>query len=194
MRRRRPGVTAAPTTAAFATGDGPGLTAAPTTAALATGAPTTPARPTRPARRGTSDSLGLERGVGFDGGDDGLDRDAAVGDQLATRVAGGGRERRGPGVLVDQDAGDAARVHRGGEVLDVLLGQQLGELRLEDLQRAEVVELGELHRLDVPVLVLHEDEDVDDPDRPGVDELEQLVRHRAGEVRTVGRELDDQVV
>src|SRR6478752_3026088 len=35
--RRRPGVTAAPTTAAFATGDGPGVTAAPTTAAFATG-------------------------------------------------------------------------------------------------------------------------------------------------------------
>src|SRR3954451_21640177 len=132
MRRRRPGVTAAPTTAALATGDGPGLTAAPTTAALATGdgpgrtaavttaalatgAPTTPTRPTRPGRRGTSDSLGFELGVGFDGGGDALDRDAAVGDQLTTRVAGGGRERCRPGVLVDQDAGDAARVHRGGE-------------------------------------------------------------------------------
>ena len=34
--------TAAPTTAAFATGDGPGVTALVTTAALATGAPTTP--------------------------------------------------------------------------------------------------------------------------------------------------------
>src|SRR4051812_49839114 len=102
MRRRRPGVTAAPTTAAFATGEGPGRTAAVTTAAFATGAPTTPTRPIRPGRRGTSDSLGLELGVGFDGGDDGLDRDAAVGDQLATRVAGGGRARGAPRGLADQ--------------------------------------------------------------------------------------------
>src|SRR3954466_10978638 len=106
MRRRRPGVTTAATTAAFATGDGPGLTAAPTTAALATGAPTTPTRPLRPGRRGMSDSLWLELGVGFDGGQDGLDRDAAIGDQLPTRMAGGGRERRRPGVLVDQHACD----------------------------------------------------------------------------------------
>src|SRR3954451_9699753 len=158
----RPGLTAAPTTAALATGERPGLTAAPTTAALATGEPTTPTLPTRPGRSGTSDSLGFELGVGFDGGDDGLDRDAAVGDQLATRVAGGGGERCGPGVLVDQDARDAAGLHRGGEVVDVLLGQQLGELGLEDLQRAELVQIGQLHRIDVPVRVLGEDEDVDD--------------------------------
>jgi len=51
MRRRlRPGVTAAPTTAAFATGDGPGVTALATTAVFATGAPTTPLLPTRPGR------------------------------------------------------------------------------------------------------------------------------------------------
>src|SRR3954451_7870707 len=96
MRRRRPGVTAAPMTAALATGDGPGRTAAVTTAAFATGAPTTPTRPLRPGRRGTSDSLGLELGVSFDGGDDGLNRDAAIGDQLATRVAGGGAETGRP--------------------------------------------------------------------------------------------------
>src|SRR3954447_16408342 len=130
MRRRRPGVTAAPTTAALATGDGPGLTAAPTTAALATGdgpgrtaadttaafatgAPTTPTRPLRPGRRGTSDSLELELGVCFDGGHDGLDRDAAIGDQLATRVAGGRGERRRPGVLIDQHSSDAPGVHGG---------------------------------------------------------------------------------
>ncbi len=42
---------AAPTTAAFATGEGPGVSAAPTTAAFATGAPMTPVRPTRAALR-----------------------------------------------------------------------------------------------------------------------------------------------
>src|SRR3954468_24023438 len=183
MRRRRPGVTAAPTTAALATGEGPGRTAAVTTAALATGAPTTPTRPIRPGRRGMSDSLGLERGVGFDGGNDGLNWDAAVGDQPATRVAGGGRERCGPRVLVDQHAGDASGVHRGGEPGDVLLGQQLGELGLEDLQRSELVQVGQLHRLDRSVRVLDEHEDVDDSYGSGVDELYQLVSHRSGEVR-----------
>src|SRR5215218_2651634 len=59
MRRRRPGrpgVTAAATTAVFATGAGPGVTALATTAVraavLATGAPTTPTLPTRAALSG----------------------------------------------------------------------------------------------------------------------------------------------
>jgi hypothetical protein len=55
-RRRRPGVTAAVTTAALATGAGPGVTARVTTAAFATGAPTTPTRPTRDRRSGMSHS------------------------------------------------------------------------------------------------------------------------------------------
>src|SRR4051794_41895024 len=104
-----PGLTAAPTTAAFAIGDGPGRTAAVTTAAFATGAPTTPTRPIRPGRRGTSDSLGLELGVGFDGGDDGLDGDAAVGDELAAGVAGGGRGRRPPRGVVRPGGAGAPR-------------------------------------------------------------------------------------
>src|SRR6478735_339846 len=120
--RRRPGVTTAPTTAAFAIGDGPGLTAAPTTAAfatgdrpgpiaapttatLATGAPMTPT-PRRPGPSGISDSFSGEGGlVGFDGGDDGLDRDPAVGDQLAAGAPHRRCEGRGPDVLVDEDTG-----------------------------------------------------------------------------------------
>src|SRR3954471_21239010 len=105
MRRRRPGVTAAPTTAALATGDGPGDTAAPTTAALATGdgpgptaAPTTaalatgaPMTPTtlRPGPSGMSASLCFEGHVRFDGGDEGLDRNPAIGKQLAACAAHG---------------------------------------------------------------------------------------------------------
>jgi len=46
-RRRLPGVTAAATTAVFATGAGPGVTALATTAVFATGAPMTPTLPTR---------------------------------------------------------------------------------------------------------------------------------------------------
>src|SRR3954470_21193867 len=81
MRRRRgPGVTAAVTTAALATGAGPGVTARVTTAAFATGAPTTPTRPTRPGRTGISRSCGFECLVRLDGSEDGLHGDAAVGD------------------------------------------------------------------------------------------------------------------
>src|SRR5689334_17707167 len=102
MRRRRPmprpGVTAAATTAVLATGDGPGEMALATTAVLATGWPTTPTLPTRAGRSGMSGSLGFELGVGFDGGDDGLDGDAAVGDELAACSTGSRGEAGGPGV------------------------------------------------------------------------------------------------
>src|SRR3982750_3709272 len=114
MRRRpRPGVTAAATTAVFATGDGPGVTAAATTAVLATGCPMTPTRPTRAARTGMSASYGLELAAGSDGGDDGLDRDAPVGDELTTGAPSGRRERRRPDVLVDEHPCDAARLPGG---------------------------------------------------------------------------------
>ena len=83
-RRPRPGVTTAPTTAAFATGEGPGVTALVTTAALATGAPTTPTRPLRPGPTGMSSSLCFECFVRLDGGDDGLGGDTAVRNELST--------------------------------------------------------------------------------------------------------------
>src|SRR5947209_16189540 len=82
-RRPRPGVTAAATTAVFATGDGPGETAFATTAVLATGWPMTPTRPTRAARIGMSGSCGRREFIGLDGGDDCLDGYASVGDKLA---------------------------------------------------------------------------------------------------------------
>src|SRR5688572_20241018 len=74
MRRRpRPGVTAAATTAVFATGDGPGVTAFATTAVLATGWPMTPTLPTRAALRGMSVSFDRVVVIGLDRGDDRLD-------------------------------------------------------------------------------------------------------------------------
>jgi len=66
MRRRRPGVTAAATTAVLAIGaprpgppgpPGPGVTAAATTAVFATGWPMTPTLPTRAGRNGMSVSF-----------------------------------------------------------------------------------------------------------------------------------------
>ena len=98
MRRRpRPGVTAAPTTAALATGEGPGLTAAPTTAAFATGAGpglatavvTTAALATRDALSGMSGSFCFEGFVGLEGRDDGLGGDPSIGHELATGATDG---------------------------------------------------------------------------------------------------------
>src|SRR3954447_23946760 len=105
MRRRptpRPGVTAAATTAVLAMGDGPGVTAAATTAAFATGAPMTPTLPMRAGLMGISGSYGRRCFVGLDRGDDGLDRNSSVGDQLASRTPCCGSERRSPEVLPDE--------------------------------------------------------------------------------------------
>src|SRR3954454_3290887 len=199
MRRRRtprPGVTAAATTAVLATGDRPGLTAEATTAVLATGWPMTPTRPTRAALSGISVSFGgrADHVVGLDGGDDRLDRDPAVGDELASRASRGGCERRGPEVLPDEHARSAAGFHRGGEMLDVVGGEELRQLGLDGSQLSELLDIGELGDVDRTVVVLVEDQDVDDADRPRVDELEKLRRHLAGEVLRSRGELDDEVV
>src|SRR4051812_34816983 len=120
MRRRRPGVTAAPITAALATGACAGdATAAVTTAALATGAPTTPTRPTR-AALSMSGSCLLEGLVGLQRGDDRLNGNPPVGDQLTARAPGRRGERCGPEVLVHEDPRDAARVHRVREVHHII--------------------------------------------------------------------------
>src|SRR6478672_4575839 len=111
MRRRRPGlpgVTAAATTAVFATGAGPGVTALATTAVFATGCPMTPTRPTRPGPSGISVSFRRVRLVGLDRGDDGLDRNPSSRDQLATGPPRCGCERGGPEVLPDEHARGAS--------------------------------------------------------------------------------------
>src|SRR3954451_18348717 len=201
MRRRRPGrpgVTAAATTAVFATGAGPGVTALATTAVLATvlatGAPTTPTLPTRAALRGISVSYARECVIGLDGGDDRLNRDPSGGDQLAARVPCRRREARGPQVLPDEHAGGAAGLHRRGEVQDVVLGQELGQFGLQCLQLSQLADVAEFHRLDNTVFVLGQDDDVDHTDRLGVNEREQLGGHLAGEVARSRWELDDEVV
>src|SRR5436305_14643455 len=81
-RRPRPGVTAAATTAVFATGEGPGETALATTAVFATGWPITPTLPTRAALSGISVSFSCSCFIGLDRGDDRLNRNPPVRDQL----------------------------------------------------------------------------------------------------------------
>src|SRR3954452_13460260 len=122
-------------------GAGPGVTALATTAVvatvLATGAPTTPTRPTRAGLRGISVSYARECVIGLDGGDDRLNGNPSGGDQLAARAPRRRRKGRGPQVLPDQHSGGAVGLHRRGQVEDVVLGQQLGELGLQCLQRSE---------------------------------------------------------
>src|SRR4051794_14764593 len=154
MRRRptRPGVTAAATTAVFATGEGPGETALATTAVFATGWPMTPTLPTRAALSGMSVSFARSRFIGLDRGDDRLNGNPSVRDQLTARSTRRRCKRRRPQVLPDQHAGSTSRLHGGGEVRDIVGGQELRQLRLYLLQRTEVFDLGELLRVDSAVL------------------------------------------
>src|SRR4051794_28391136 len=196
MRRRptRPGVTAAATTAVFATGDGPGETALATTAVFATGWPMTPTLPTRAALRGMSVSFACSCFIRFDGGDDRLNGNAPVGDQLAARTARGRCKRRRPQVLPDEHARSAAGLHRIGKMNDVVRGQELGQLRLDGLKRPELRGIGKFGSVDRTVLVLGEDQDVDHADRLGVDQRQQLRGHLAREIARSRWKLDDDVV
>jgi hypothetical protein len=196
MRRRRPrpGVTAAPTTAAFATGAGPGRTALVTTAAFATGARTTSRLPRRPGRTGMSGSFCFECFVRLDGGDDGLGRDALIRDQLPAGSASGRRERCRPQVLEHDHAGDASGFHRRGEMDNVLLSEELGELGLERLERPEIIQVRDLDGVDRAVLVLLEDQDIDEPDRARLDECHEFIGRLSGEVAFARGELDDDEV
>src|ERR1700689_2834380 len=106
-RRRRPGVPAAATTAVFATGSRPGVTALATIAVFATGARITPTRPLR-AALSMSVSFVCRCFIGLDRGDDRLDGDPAVRDQLTAGAPRGRGERRCPQVFPDEHACRAA--------------------------------------------------------------------------------------
>src|SRR6476619_7626931 len=198
MRRRRPtprpGVTAAATTAVLATGAAPGVTALATTAVFATGWPMTPTRPARPGLRGMSVSFGRGCLIGLDRGDDRLNGDASAGNQLATGTPRRRCEGRDPEVFPNEYSRRGPRVHRGGEMLDVVFCQELRQLSLHRLQRSKLVDVGKLPRVDRPVLVLGEDQHVDDADRSGIDQRDELVGHLTREVGGPCRELDDDVV
>src|SRR5437763_11225085 len=112
----------------------------------------TPTRPTRAALRGMSFSFGRVRFIGLDGRDDRLDGDPSVGDQPATRTPGRRCERRSPQVLPDEHSGSTSRVHGRGEVYDIVGGQELRQLPLEDLQGSELLDIREFLRVDGAVL------------------------------------------
>src|SRR5271165_6380298 len=122
--------------------------AVPTTAAVrATGAPMTPRRAARAGRSGTSTSFG--RLVGFERGEQGLDRNPPVGNELAARAAGGGGKRCRPGVFPDQHPRRRPRFHGGSEVHEVLGGEYLGEVGLCLAQLIDLLEVFDLHALDL---------------------------------------------
>ena len=64
-------------------------------------------------------------------GDDGLDGNAAAGDELAAGAAQRDGDRRRPAVLPHEHAGDGARLQRGGGLLEVVLTEQAGRRALE---------------------------------------------------------------
>ena len=75
----------------------------------------------------------------------------------------------------------------------VVLGEQAGGGALEVRECLDLVaEVGDLQPGDVAVLVLGDEGQVDDPDQPPVDEVDQVRRGLA--VRLAAGPLDDQVV
>jgi hypothetical protein len=70
------------------------------------------------------------------------------------------REGRGPQVLPDEHSGGASGLHGGCELVHVLRRQQFRKLGFDRMQLAEFTEVGKLCRLDGPVSVLGEDQDV----------------------------------
>ena len=180
--RRRPGLTAAPTTAALATGDGPGGDRCGDDRGLGDGGADDADPSDSCWSSGMSGSCRSSSSSASMRGDDRLDGDAAVGDQLAAGAAGGGRERRRPEVLVDEHAGDASGVHRGGEVHDVVRGEQFGELGLELDQWAESPRSESSIASTLPSASFARMISVDHPDRAGVGQPHQLLGDLAGEV------------
>lgn len=116
------------------------------------------------------------------------------GDRLAALTAGGRGERCGPGVLPNQHPGRGSRLHRRGQIAHVVGGQELGQLGLRHPELVRGLEVLELKGVELPVLVLHQDHQVQDPDGPGVHQLGEFRCHLAGELGHAGWELDDPVV
>ena len=84
---------------------------------------------------GISVSFARECFIGLDRGDDRLNGNPSVGDQLTTRAPRGRCERRRPEVLPDEDAGGASRIHGGGEVLDVLDSGAITQVEFDALEQ-----------------------------------------------------------
>ena len=124
---------------------------------------------------------------GGDLGDELVDdgpRDPLAHDELAVRVPQGLHELGRPDVLEQHDRRGGVVLQAAGEAARVVLGEraaQLGWLRLEDREGlvAEGVELEDGER---PLVVLDREDQVDDLNRPAVDQLPQRGRDLAFEL------------
>src|SRR4051794_8843009 len=147
----------------------------------------------RRAASGMSDPF-LGRVV-LDGGEHGLHRDAAAGNELSAGVPYGSPERSGPQVLPDEHRGRRARRHRHSEVRHVLLGQDGHQVSLEGAQVGEVTDAGvrELERLDHAVGILAEQEEVQHAHQAALHEVPEN-RGDLALAEVLTRELDDHPV
>ena len=107
------------------------------------------------------------------------------------RTAAG--EGRGPGVLEDEQGGRGAGLQRAAGLVDVVVGEQPRGGALEDRQLGHLAaEVGDLEAGDRAVLGLGDEGEVEDPDQPAVDQVDQVRRHLA--VGLAARPLDQDVV
>jgi hypothetical protein len=123
-----------------------------------------------------------------------LDRDPAAGHQLRAAAAQGGGERRRPDVLIDQDAGRAARFDDRSGLVDVVGSEQPGGRPFEDreIELAVAVEVGDGQCLDRAVQVAPDEPQVEDPDDAGLVQVDQDREPLPG--HPVARELHHDVV
>src|SRR4051794_239791 len=143
----------------------------------------------------SADWLGRVGGLGrVEGSQHGLDRDSAAGDQLAAGTAQGGRERRGPDVLVDEYAGGAPRLQHGTSLVEVGAVEQSGRGSFEDreVEQAVTIDVGHRQTGDAAVVTPGDEGEVQDADDAPVGEIDQDRERLAG--HPAARELHDQVV
>src|SRR4051812_42791069 len=103
----------------------------------------------------------------------GLDGDAAAGDQLAARATQRNGDGRGPAVLPHEHGGGRPGLERGAGVLEVTGVEQAGRGAVEVGEGlAPVAEVGHVDRDDRAVGVLGDERDVEDADDPAVHEVD----------------------
>src|SRR5205823_3459687 len=101
-----------------------------------------------------------------------LDRDTSARYELAAGVTHGRAERRGP----HQQHGRGPRLHRLGQITDVLLGERDRQVGLGQAQVTELTltEVGDLKGFEGSVVVLSQEQHVQDSDETAVDVILDL--------------------
>jgi hypothetical protein len=127
-------------------------------------------------------------------GEDGLNGNAAIGDELAAGAAECHRDGRRPAVLPHEHACDRAGFQHGAGRFQVVLTEQAGRRALEIGEAPALLrdfrEVPCPHR---PVLVLDDEREVEDPDEAAIDKIQEERHHLAGD-RLIAGPLQDHVV